>query len=725
MAASGFLRAERSQHMKISFSDTSMPYEDGLDFLISALDRARGLYMASDTDYPGRYSRWDIGFAAPPVEICGYQGRTVFTALNARGQKIIALIGAFLQSVQDDAFTVQSLDENQLVCAISASTAVFSEEERSHQPSPLSPLRRIIRAAASPEGFAGFYGAFAYDLLFCFNPIDFKHARGQDARLFHLYLPDRIYLLDRRKETLVRRDYEFAFNGMATDDVARDDLDTAQTPAIAAPSDVTITSNMDDDAYAAMVTRAKEHIRKGDVFEVVLSRIFTAPTSQPPSQMFRNIRQINPSPYEFLMQMGSEQLVGASPEMFVRVESRRVESCPISGTARRSRTPGDAAIIEDAEILRGLLNSAKDAAELTMCTDVDRNDKARICAPGSIRLLARRQIETYAGLFHTVDHVEGQLRDGFDGIDAFLSHMWAVTLTGAPKGEAAKIIEAQEPCARQFYGAAVGALHLNGDVNTGITIRTLHIQNGMAHYQSGASIVYDSNPAEEAAETHTKAQSFRRILTADIPSRSLRPAAQTGAGKTVVLIDNEDSFVHTLADYIRQTGARAFTYRHGTPLETLLSLQPHLILHSPGPGLPSQFKVPETIRAVAAAGIPQFGVCLGLQGMFEAFGGSLGYLDTPRHGKTWTITPAQHALFADMPDPCIVGAYHSIYGRKDTLPADLDILAENEDGVIMAIAHKTLPAWAVQFHPESVLSMQGYAGHKMIENVMQYLARAA
>lgn len=711
--------------MKITFQDTALPYAQGLDFLANALDTARGLYMASDTDYPGRYSRWDIGFAAPPVEIRGYKDRTVFTALNARGQKLIALLAGFFAAAPDEAFTSRLADHLTLVCTLVPTDKVFSEEERSRQPSPLSPLRQIIRAADAPESFAGFYGAFAYDLLFCFNPIELKHARGDDARLFHLYLPDTIYLLDRRKETLVKRDFEFAFAGHATAGLPRGALPHNTAAATPAPAKIDIQSNMDDDAYAAMVTRAKEHIRKGDVFEVVLSRVFTAPCAQPPSQMFRNIRRINPSPYEFLMQMGDEQLVGASPEMFVRVEGRRVESCPISGTARRSRTPGDAAVIEDAEILRGLLNSTKDAAELTMCTDVDRNDKARICAPGTIRLLARRQIETYSGLFHTVDHVEAQLRPGFDGIDAFLSHMWAVTLTGAPKNEAAKIVEQQEPCARTFYGAAVGALHLNGDVNTGITIRTLHIKGGTAHYQSGASIVYDSVPAEEAAETHTKAQSFRRILTADIPKPSLRPAAQTGAGKTVVLIDNEDSFVHTLADYIRQTGATAVTYRHGTSMETLLSHNPHLILHSPGPGLPSQFKVPETVRAVAAAGVPQFGVCLGLQGMFEAFGGTLGYLDAPRHGKTWTIAPAQHALFGDMPTPCVVGAYHSIYGRKETLPADLDIIAENENGVVMAIAHKTIPAWAVQFHPESVLSMQGYAGHKMIENVMQYLARPA
>ncbi len=709
--------------MKITFSDTPLNYADGIDFIVGRLDGTKGMYMASDTDYPGRYSRWDIGFEAPPVEIIGYADKTTFRALNARGEKIIAMLAGLFAKHADDAFTVDQ-HGGFICCNITPATRAFSEEERSRQPSPLSPLRHIMKYAERFDSFAGFYGAFKYDLLFCFNPITLKHDRGPAHSLFHLYLPDSIYLLDRRKETVFRRDYEFSGSGEDTRGTARPAAVDGKTaaPATKAPE---ISSNMSDEDYAAMVTKAGEHIRKGDVFEVVLSRKFRAPVSSPPSTLFRNIRRINPSPYEFLMQMGDEQLVGASPEMFVRVEGARVESCPISGTARRSKAPGQAAVIEDAIILRDLLNSKKDEAELTMCTDVDRNDKARICEPGSVRLLGRRQIESYVGLFHTVDHVEGKLRPGFDGIDAFLSHMWAVTLTGAPKTEAAKLIENFEPETRNFYGAAVGALHFNGDVNTGITIRTLHLKDGIATYQAGASIVYDSVPAEEAAETHTKATSFKRILAGDVSLPAERPANKTGAGKTVVLIDNEDSFVHTLADYIRQTGATAVTYRHGTPVADILALKPNLIVHSPGPGMPEQFGVPAAFQAFAAAGVPQFGVCLGLQGMFESFGGALGYLQTPHHGKTWNIKHTDHKLFEGVANPCTVGAYHSIHGLAATLPAKLDILATNDNGVIMALAHKTLPIWAVQFHPESVLSMEGYAGHRMIENVMQHLAGKA
>jgi anthranilate synthase len=710
--------------MHITHTDTALPYSaDSLDFLVQSLDHTKGIYMASGTDYPGRYSRWDIGFNNPPVEIKGYVDSTEFHALNARGEKILAQIQAVFKEHPDASFRVQEASMRLLSCAVVKSDLPFTEEARSQQPSALSPLRHLMRHIKVSDNFAGVYGAFGYDLLFSFNPIPLKHRRPEKHVLFSLFIPDRIYLLDRRKETVFRRDYEFGHAQSTTSNI----VFAAEKRGEPLPESTAgaITSNLTDEAYGGLVTKAKEHIRKGDVFEVVLSRKFLAPYQGSAAALFRNIRRINPSPYEFFVQMGTEQIIGASPEMFVRVEGKRVESCPIAGTARRSKTPGQAAVLEDAVILQSLLNSRKDEAELTMCTDVDRNDKARICEPGSVRLLGRRQIEAYTNLYHTVDHVEGILREGFNGIDAFLSHMWAVTLTGAPKMSAAKIIEELETGYREFYGAAVGAIHFNGDVNTGITIRTLHVKDGMACYQAGAGIVYDSVPEEEAAETHTKSSILSRILSSDIKKPAEYTMEKTGTGKTVILIDNEDSFVQTLADYIRQTGAEAITYRHGQSLETLLQHNPHLIVHSPGPGVPSQFGVPTLIRRIAEAGVPQFGICLGLQGMFEAFGGTLDYLPTPRHGKTWELHHANDPLFGGVPNRAAVAAYHSIYGVAATLPDDLDVIGTNEDGVIMALRHKTLPICAVQFHPESLLSMQGYAGHKIIANVMRFLARTS
>src|SRR5213078_4861918 len=230
------------------------------------------------------------------------------------------------------------------------------------------------------------------------------------------------------------------------------------------------------------------------------------------------------SPYEFLLQFGEEQLVGASPEMFVRVEGQRVETCPISGTAQRTGDP-----LRDADNIRELLQSAKEESELTMCTDVDRNDKSRVCEPGSVKVIGRRQIEAYAGVFHTVDHVEGFLQEGFDSLDAFLSHMWAVTVIGAPKKAAAQTVEALEKDARGWYGGAVGMISLNGDINTGVLIRTSYLRDGMASYPVGATLLYDSVPEMEERETRLKATGFFRILGAE-ETQPVAAAEREGTG---------------------------------------------------------------------------------------------------------------------------------------------------------------------------------------------------
>ena len=402
--------------------------------------------------------------------------------------------------------------------------------------------------------------------------------------------------------------------------------------------------------------------------------------------------------------------------MFVRVEGKRIETCPISGTARRTGDP-----IRDAENIRELLASLKEESELTMCTDVDRNDKSRVSVPGSVKVIGRRLIESYAGVFHTVDHVESTLEDRYDALDAFLTHMWAVTVIGAPKKAAAQEIENTEKDARGWYGGAVGMISLNGDINTGILIRTVHLRNGLAKYPVGATLLYDSIPASEELETRQKATGFFRVMSELVPSRRerTRPKPRPGEGVRLLLVDNDDCFIHTLANYARQTGAEVVTYRAGFPLDLIGRIQPDLILISPGPGRPSDFGVPDVVRHAASLGVPVFGVCLGLQGIVEAFGGELGVLDYPMHGKPSVVRHRGAGVFEGLPAEIKVGRYHSLYAIREKLPAALEITAESEDGVIMGVRHRELPVEAVQFHPESLLTLEGDAGLKMIENVVK------
>ena len=355
---------------------------------------------------------------------------------------------------------------------------------------------------------------------------------------------------------------------------------------------------------------------RGDLFEVVPGHAFHS--RAPPAPSTNGCGERNPSPYEFLFNLGEgEYLVGASPEMYVRVDGRPRRDLPHLRHDPARRRP-----VEDAADIRALLNSAKDESELTMCTDVDRNDKSRICVPGSVQVIGRRQIEMYSRLIHTVDHIEGRLRPGLDALDAFLTHMWAVTVTGAPKTWAMQFIEDHERAPRRWYGGAVGWIGFDGGMNTGLTLRTAQIRDGIATVRVGATLLYDSDPLAEERETELKARALLETLAEArrggrgnrgrpraAPARPARSGPPPGDGLRVLLVDHQDSFVNTLADYFRQQGAEVLTLRAGLPRTTLDEFAPDLVVLSPGPGAPPTSPAPScwtrwSARAARLRGVP-------------------------------------------------------------------------------------------------------------------------
>ena len=687
------------------------PLQDVLD----GLNRRRGALFASGYEYPGRYSRWDIGFINPPIELKARQRAFEFRALNERGRVLLDIFRAGLEGHPH----LENLEvvDGQLHGCVQPMPMHFREEERSKQPTIFSVLRALVEQMRSEdEPHLGFYGALGYDLVFQFEPIDMQHERAEDQPDLHLFVPDELIVVDHRKEQALRYAYDFCYEWASTLGLPRE---TGEAQAERGEPSA-VRSDHASGEYADKVRTVIAGTQRGDFFEVVPSQVLSAGYAGTPSELFENIRTTNPSPYEFLINLGGEQLVGASPEMFVRVENQRVETCPIAGTIRRGSTP-----IEDAEQIFALLNSQKDEAELTMCTDVDRNDKARICKAGSVRVEGRRMIELYSKLIHTVDYVTGELKDECDGFDALLSHMWAVTLTGAPKPAAMQQIEALENSARRWYGGCVGMLRFNGQVNTGITIRTVHLEEGQAQVRVGATVLCDSIPEEEERETRTKAEAFiNAVLGVPAEQRDGGGSiAHTGRGKKVLFVDNRDSFVHTLGDYVRQTGADITTVRAGFPHSVFEEVDPDLVFVSPGPGTPEEFGVPDLVRECVRRELPVFGVCLGLQGMVEAFGGQLGVLSYPMHGKSSPVRCIGEGLFDGFPQEFTAGRYHSLYAVREALPDCFNVLAETEDGVIMAIEHESYPAAAVQFHPESILTLQGDWGLKLVAQVIGRLAK--
>ena len=696
----------------VTRTKSGSPYRRGLRHILSRLDRYRGIYLSSGYEYPERYSRWDMAAVCPPIEIISLGLDFSIRALNARGEAINRILLPVLE--RHPHWEEFALVGTALTGRLKPLPELFAEEERSKQPSAFSILRALLNELGTPEDSRlPLVGAFGYDLLFQFDPIELQKPRHGSKDL-HLFLCDEMHYMDRKKETIERFRYDFSRGELTTVGLPRDGETIAPT-AKTLPTQ--IVSDHTPEEYVAKVETVREGMRQGEYYEVVLRQTFQAGFSGSPSELFKRIQKASPSPYEFFLQFGEEQLIGASPEMFVRVEGHRVETCPIAGTARRTGDP-----LRDAESIRELLNSAKEESELTMCSDVDRNDKSRVCVPGSVKVIGRRLIESYAGVFHTVDHVEGILEPAYDSLDAFLTHMWAVTIIGAPKKAAAVAIEGLEKDARGWYGGAIGMISLNGDINTGILIRTIHLRDGVAKYAAGATLLYDSVPEMEHQECRLKATGFFRALHASDPrAKAEEDRAAPGTGVKMLLVDNNDCFIHTLANYARQTGAEVVTYRAGLPAELIAEIAPSLILISPGPGRPKDFGVPDLVKYAAKAGIPVFGVCLGLQGIVEAFGGELGVLDYPMHGKPSLVRHRNTGIFDGLPEEFQVGRYHSLFALPAKLPACLEVTAETEDGVIMGVRHRELPIEAVQFHPESILTLDGACGLRLIENVVKTL----
>lgn len=682
-----------------------------LDDLIDLLDRRPGVVLSSGTTVPGRYESFDLGFADPPLVLETVGTKFSISALNPRGEILIAFIADVLR---EPCVVIDEKSATRLAGHIVRGEAPMEEDQRTRRASVMSLVRDLIAAfSANDDPLLGLYGAFAYDLVFQIEDIVQKRAREDDQRDIVLYVPDRLLAYDRATGRGVALTYDFSWKGKSTAGLPRDTAESVykKTPrqgfADHAPGE-----------YQATVETARGAFARGDLFEAVPGQLFAEPCERSPAEVFQRLCIINPSPYGALMNLGhGEFLVSASPEMFVRSDGRRVETCPISGTIARG-----ADAIGDAEQIRQLLNSEKDEFELNMCTDVDRNDKARVCVPGTIKVLARRQIETYSKLFHTVDHVEGMLRPGFDSLDAFLTHAWAVTVTGAPKLWAMQFVEDHERSPRRWYAGAIGAVNFDGSINTGLTIRTIRMKDGLAEVRVGATCLFDSDPAAEDRECQVKAAALFQALRGDPPKplSSFAPDA-TGSGKKVLLIDHDDSFVHMLADYFRQVGASVTVVRH-IHAQEMLKRKWDLLVLSPGPGRPEDFKIAKTIDTAIEQKLPIFGVCLGVQAIGEYFGGTLGQLGQPAHGRPSRIQVRGGKLMQNLPNEIVIGRYHSLFVERDSVPEVLDVTATTEDGVAMAIEHKTLPVGGVQFHPESLMSLGGEVGLRIVENAFRLKA---
>jgi anthranilate synthase component I len=268
-----------------------------------------------------------------------------------------------------------------------------------------------------------------------------------------------------------------------------------------------VVSNWEKDEFIAAVSGIKESIAAGDCYQVVLSQCFSKRTNASPVSIYRAIRSLNPSPYMFLLQFADKAVIGASPEMLVRVRGRKLEYRPIAGTRPRGQTPE-----EDERLACEMKNDEKEVAEHRMLVDLGRNDLGRVAKFGSVKVAELMAVERYSHVQHLVSRLTAELRDGFDGFDALASCFPAGTVSGAPKVSAIEKILELEPSPRGIYAGAVGYFDHSGNVDTCIAIRTVELAAGVAKVQAGAGIVADSDPASEFEETVNKAKVMLKAI---------------------------------------------------------------------------------------------------------------------------------------------------------------------------------------------------------------------
>ncbi|MEX0683858.1 MAG: anthranilate synthase component I [Dehalococcoidia bacterium] len=292
-----------------------------------------------------------------------------------------------------------------------------------------------------------------------------------------------------------------------------------QTSLYHAQSDVT--SNTTREEYHSRVERVKEYVVEGDIIQAVPSQRLSRETAAHPFSIYRALRQVNPSPYMYYLAMGDSYIIGASPEMLVRVEDGVVETHPIAGTMPRGRDPD-----EDAAIAEHLANDEKERAEHVMLVDLGRNDIGRVSEPGSVVVKEFMVIERYSHVMHLVSRVTGKIKEGMSAYDALRACFPAGTLSGAPKIRAMEIISELEPDRRGPYGGAVGYFDFSGNMDTAITIRTIVLKDGLANIQAGGGVVYDSVPDTEYQETLNKA---RATLQAIDEAEAMEKTALTGS----------------------------------------------------------------------------------------------------------------------------------------------------------------------------------------------------
>jgi anthranilate synthase component 1 len=386
---------------------------------------------------------------------------------------------------------------------------------------PLDALRQLVAESQAevppglPSTAAGIYGYLGYDMVRQMEVLPDRHEDELGFPESVLMRPTVLAVFDTVKDELYVTAPIYVRDGVS----ARQAWESAQAriddavgrlgrtlPYATTPprlDKIAVQSNTTPAEYARMVEDAKEYIRAGDIFQVVLSQRFSADFDLPPTALYRALRRTNPSPYMYFLDFGKFQIAGSSPEILVKVQDGKVTIRPIAGTRKRGSTP-----TRDKELADELLSDPKELAEHLMLLDLGRNDVGRVAKIGTVKVTDKFFLEYYSHVMHIVSNVVGELDPGRDFVDALAAGFPAGTVSGAPKVRAMEIIDELEKTRRGIYGGCVGYFGADGSMDTCIILRTAIVSDGRIYVQSGAGIVADSKPELEQLECENKARAL-------------------------------------------------------------------------------------------------------------------------------------------------------------------------------------------------------------------------
>jgi anthranilate synthase component 1 len=392
-------------------------------------------------------------------------------------------------------------------------------------PDPLPPLESLRATIAEsrlaiPQGLppiaAGLFGYLGYDMVRLIERLPSTKPDVLGIPEAILARPTLVAVFDHVRDTLTlcttvrpgadpRAAWDAAMARLDEAEAALDRPLPRPAAPVALPPQPAPASNFTPAGFIAAVEQAKSYIAAGDCFQIVPSQRFSVPFALPPFALYRALRRINPAPFLFFFDYAGFAVVGASPEILVRLRDNEVTVRPLAGTRRRGATPE-----EDRALEAELLADPKERAEHLMLLDLGRNDVGQVARLGSMKVVEQFGIERYSQVMHIVSEVRGQLRPGLDALDALAGGFPAGTLSGAPKIRAMEIIEELEPSRRGLYAGGVGYFGADGGMDTCIALRTALVKDGVMHVQAGCGVVADSVPEAEEEECHQKARALFR-----------------------------------------------------------------------------------------------------------------------------------------------------------------------------------------------------------------------